>query len=211
MLQALTRQVSPNFAECELTFLERQPIDLAKAIAQHRAYEACLSALGVQVISLPADPSFPDAVFVHLVRDPRPTISSLVEGWRSRRFLAYRGMPGWPYRDWSFLLPPGWPALAGCSLVEIAAHQWQVANATIEDDLRAAPPGSFCKVDYDDLVRDPREIMHRIAALARLGWDDEVEAAVSAALPLSRVTLSAPAPHKWWQHEAQLAALLPQR
>src|SRR5882757_10782214 len=64
MLQALTRQVSPNFAECELTFLERQPIDLAKAIAQHRAYEACLSALGVQVISLPADPSFPDAVFV---------------------------------------------------------------------------------------------------------------------------------------------------
>lgn len=153
---------------------------------------------------------FPDAVFIHLYRDPRPSISSLVEGWRSRCFLSYRRMPGWPYRDWSFLLPPGWSALAGCSLVEIAAHQWQVANATIEDDLRAVAPASSCKVDYDDLVRNPREIVRRIAALARFDWDDEVEAAVSAALPLSRVTLSAPAPHKWWRHEDDLAALLPQ-
>jgi hypothetical protein len=152
---------------------------------------------------------FPGAMFVHLYRDPRPTISSLVEGWRSRSFLAYRRMPGWPYRDWSFLLPPDWPSLVGCSLVEIAAHQWQAANAAIEQDLRAAPPGSSCKVDYDDLVRDPRDVVCRIAELARLGWDDEVEAAVSAALPLSRVTLSAPAPHKWWRHEEELAVLLP--
>jgi dimethylargininase len=64
MLQALTRQVSPNFAACELTFLERQPIDVTKAIEQHRAYETCLSGLSVNVISLPADPLFPDAVFV---------------------------------------------------------------------------------------------------------------------------------------------------
>src|SRR5271165_3371183 len=64
MLQALTRQVSPTFASCELTFLARQPIDVAKAIEQHRAYEACLAELGAHVISLPADPSFPDSVFV---------------------------------------------------------------------------------------------------------------------------------------------------
>lgn len=64
MLQALTRQVSPTFAACELTFLDRQPIDVAKAIEQHRAYESCLSELGAQVISLLADPEFPDGVFV---------------------------------------------------------------------------------------------------------------------------------------------------
>jgi dimethylargininase len=64
MLSALTRQVSLSFADCELTFLERQPIDVAKAIAQHRAYETCLSGLGASVISLPADPLYPDAVFV---------------------------------------------------------------------------------------------------------------------------------------------------
>lgn len=64
MLRALTRQVGPSFARCELTFLERQPIDVAKAIEQHRNYEACLAELGAEVISLPADPAFPDGVFV---------------------------------------------------------------------------------------------------------------------------------------------------
>jgi dimethylargininase len=64
MLRALTRQVGSNFAACELTFLDRQPIDVAKAIEQHRAYEACLTALSVNVTSLPADLSFPDGVFV---------------------------------------------------------------------------------------------------------------------------------------------------
>lgn len=152
---------------------------------------------------------FPDARFVHLVRDPRPTISSLVEGWRSRRFVAYRGLPGWPYRDWSFFLPPGWESLVGCSLIEIAAHQWRVANDTIEQDLRAAPAGSSCKVDYDDLVRCPQDALRTIAELAELRWNDDVAAAVAAALPLSSVTLSAPAQNKWWRHEAELEALLP--
>jgi dimethylargininase len=64
MLTALTRQVSPSFAACELTFLERQPIDVSKAIEQHRAYEACLASFGARVISLPPDPLFPDSVFV---------------------------------------------------------------------------------------------------------------------------------------------------
>jgi dimethylargininase len=64
MLRALTRHVSSTFASCELTFLDRQPIDVAKAIEQHRAYEACLAELGANVISLPADPRFPDGVFV---------------------------------------------------------------------------------------------------------------------------------------------------
>jgi dimethylargininase len=64
MLRALTRQVSSTFGACELTFLERQSIDIAKAMEQHRAYEACLKELGAQVISMPADESYPDGVFV---------------------------------------------------------------------------------------------------------------------------------------------------
>jgi dimethylargininase len=64
MLRALTRQVSSTFASCELAFLDRQPIDVGKAITQHRAYEACLTELGAHVLSLPEDPSYPDGVFV---------------------------------------------------------------------------------------------------------------------------------------------------
>src|SRR6478735_6242240 len=64
MLTAITRAVSPSMEACELTYLERQPIDVARAREQHRAYEDCLRELGVEVISLAAEPEYPDAVFV---------------------------------------------------------------------------------------------------------------------------------------------------
>lgn len=64
MLIALTRGVSPSIGACELEYLSRQQIDVAVATGQHRNYEACLTALGVHVVSLPASPSLPDGVFV---------------------------------------------------------------------------------------------------------------------------------------------------
>jgi dimethylargininase len=63
-LTAITREVSPSINNCELSFHVRQPIDVAKAIAQHKAYQDCLGKLGVRVVALPAEPELPDAVFV---------------------------------------------------------------------------------------------------------------------------------------------------
>ena len=64
MLLALTRDVSPTFDRCELTFLPRSPIDVAEARRQHSEYKQCLRELGCHVISLPTDAELPDAVFV---------------------------------------------------------------------------------------------------------------------------------------------------
>jgi dimethylargininase len=64
MLTALTRKPGPRLAECALQFLERAPIDLAKAKQQHDFYESCLGRLGARVVSLPALPSLPDSVFI---------------------------------------------------------------------------------------------------------------------------------------------------
>ena len=64
MLTALTRAVSPTMSSCELTYLPRQEINIAKAVEQHDRYKQCLAGLGVRVISLPAEPTMPDAVFV---------------------------------------------------------------------------------------------------------------------------------------------------
>ena len=63
-LTAITRQVSANINNCELTFHARRPINLAIAIAQHEAYQQGLARLGVEVISLPALNGLPDSVFV---------------------------------------------------------------------------------------------------------------------------------------------------
>jgi dimethylargininase len=64
MLTAITRAVSPAINQCELSFHERRPIDLDRCIAQHSAYEECLKLLGVTVVSLAAEPTLPDSVFV---------------------------------------------------------------------------------------------------------------------------------------------------
>jgi dimethylargininase len=64
MLTAITRAVSPAINQCEIGFIERQEIDLAKANEQHGRYEALLAELGAKVISLPAEPEYPDSVFV---------------------------------------------------------------------------------------------------------------------------------------------------
>jgi dimethylargininase len=63
-LTAITREVSPSINNCELTFHRRQPIDVAKAIDQHKAYQDCLAELGVRIVSLPAESELPDAIFV---------------------------------------------------------------------------------------------------------------------------------------------------
>jgi len=61
---AITREVSPSLADCELTHVARAPIDVARADAQHRAYQRMLSSLGCRVLVLEAEPSMPDSVFV---------------------------------------------------------------------------------------------------------------------------------------------------
>jgi dimethylargininase len=64
MRLAITRQISPSMLNCELTHLERTPIDLELARLQHHQYEQTLRDLGFDVISLPAEPDLPDSVFV---------------------------------------------------------------------------------------------------------------------------------------------------
>ena len=61
---ALTRQVSASLANCELTYLERTPIDLDRARQQHAAYEALLTSFGWQIVRVATLDEQPDAVFV---------------------------------------------------------------------------------------------------------------------------------------------------
>jgi dimethylargininase len=64
MRRAFTRAVSPRLPECQLTHLQRVPIDAAKAAEQHAAYEQALSDAGFEIIRLPELRDDPDAVFV---------------------------------------------------------------------------------------------------------------------------------------------------
>jgi len=109
MLTAITRKVSSSLANCELSFIERKPIDMEKARAQHHAYEALLEKLGAKVISLPEERDLPDSMFVEdpaivlnevaiicplgteTRRKEAPSLAAALEPFRK---LAYVKLPG---------------------------------------------------------------------------------------------------------------------
>ena len=64
VVHAITRPPCSALAGCALTYLERQPIDVGRALAQHASYVAALQTCGVTVEVLPALEDLPDAVFV---------------------------------------------------------------------------------------------------------------------------------------------------
>ena len=61
---AITRALSPEIGRCELSYIERQPIDVARAQRQHDAYERLLEKHGCTIIHAAPAPQMPDAVFV---------------------------------------------------------------------------------------------------------------------------------------------------
>jgi uncharacterized protein (TIGR03032 family) len=153
--------------------------------------------------------AFPDARFVYLYRDPRETVSSMLDAWRSERFVTYRDLPGWEGPPWSLLLTPGWRDLNSRSLAEIVARQWAATVNTLLDDLAALRADQWCVASYDQLVADPLGEIQRLCAFLDITWDDEL----ADPLPNSRHTLDSPHPDKWRRNadelEPQLSHIAP--
>src|SRR5258708_19377591 len=74
MLAAITGAVSTGIVNCELTFVSRQAIGLAKGGKAHHAYRQVLEKFGAHVISLPPEPALPDSMFVE---DPAIVLDEL--------------------------------------------------------------------------------------------------------------------------------------
>lgn len=106
---AVTRGVSAGIAACELTHIERRPIDLERARAQHRAYEEALARAGCLVESLPALDDLPDSVFVEDVAIVLDEIAIVTRpGAESRRPEAGHIAPALAnHRRVTFIQKPG--------------------------------------------------------------------------------------------------------
>jgi dimethylargininase len=83
---ALTNAPSPLLERCELTHVERTPIDHAVAMRQHRGYQAMLRDAGAEVRALEVNRDHPDGVFIEdtaIVLDEVAVLTSM--GTESRR------------------------------------------------------------------------------------------------------------------------------
>jgi dimethylargininase len=137
MLTAITRGVSPAMVNCELMFVARTPIHLAKAIEQHRAYEQMLEEFGANVISLPAELALADSMFVEdpaIVLDELALIFPL--GTESRRAeAASLGEVLSRFRKLKYVQLPG--TAEGGDILRVDRHLFAgLSKRTNEDGIR---------------------------------------------------------------------------
>ena len=151
---------------------------------------------------------FPGALYVFLFRDPRPNISSMMEAWKSGRWVTYPRLRGWRGPPWSLLLPPGWQQLSGKPLADVCAFQWASANRIILDDLRQLPAERWMACDYADVTERTEETIGRICDFAGLEIDQRLRRRLAGELPLSRYTHTPPEPDKWRRNEAEILRVL---
>ncbi|MGQ0668931.1 MAG: sulfotransferase family protein [Actinomycetota bacterium] len=125
---------------------------------------------------------FPDAWFVHLKRDGRAAVSSLITGWRAagKQFPGTEmPMPlvidGYEGTTWRFAVPPGWEEYAtGHSLAEVCAFQWVRTNEAILSGMDQAGGERWVELTYEGLVAAPREETQRVLTALGLPADEEV-------------------------------------
>ena len=108
MLLAITRDVSPRFNECEITHIDRSPIDVNVAQEQHHAYVQALKELGCAVLELPAEGHLPDSVFVEDTAVILPEVALITRpGADSRKPETESIIPILrPYRELVFIESP---------------------------------------------------------------------------------------------------------
>jgi hypothetical protein len=93
---------------------------------------------------------FPDARFIHVIRDGRAVVSSMVIQIRSRVRRQQQPMGG-------FCRPPGWRTLLRDDLVEQTALQWQAIVRHVRGRRDMLGP-DYCEVRYEELCAQPREV-----------------------------------------------------
>jgi omega-hydroxy-beta-dihydromenaquinone-9 sulfotransferase len=109
---------------------------------------------------------FPDAKFVHLVRDGRAVANSMLavsfwDGWL--------GPDRWRWDRLSDEQHALWEA-NGRSFVALAGFEWVMMQAAVETASRSLPASQFLQVRYEDFCADKLRTMREISEFAELEW-----------------------------------------
>ena len=169
MLIAITRQVSPSINRCELTYHAKEPIDVAKAITQHEAYEECLRSLGVRVVSLAAEPDLPDAVFVEdaaIVVDEVAVIPVMGAASRAPETESLARVLS-IYRPLKFMESPA--TLDGGDVMRIGRRIFVGASSRTNAEGIAQLRASLAQVDYEVIAVDVKQCLHLKSGCSYVG------------------------------------------
>jgi hypothetical protein len=115
--------------------------------------------------------AYPQARFVHVVRDGRAVSSSWLQmGW----WDGYRGPDNWYLGP----LSPGdraeWEA-SGRSFVALAGLGWRILMDAIDEARALVPADQWLDVRLEDFMQAPRETLAQVLDFLELDWSPEFE------------------------------------
>ena len=114
---------------------------------------------------------FPEARFVHVVRDGRAVANSWLQmNW----WGGYRGPAHWQWGSMSRELEEEWNA-SGRSFVVLAGICWRLLMDSFEQAASALDPGRYLEIRYEDFLAEPRESLGRILEFLELPWSHRLE------------------------------------
>lgn len=105
---------------------------------------------------------FPQARYIHLLRDGRAVAYSLLKvHWWDDHVLYWNGRTPRQLVD------------GGADPVELAARNWTEEMASIEQGLRDIPPAQVLQVHYESLLAQPRRELQRMLDFMGLGGEED--------------------------------------
>jgi hypothetical protein len=109
---------------------------------------------------------FPDAKFIHIVRDGRAVASSYlhINEWQWR---GWYGPYSWRYGPLSPEDQAAWEA-SGRSFAALAGIQWRLHTRAIDTARAGVDPSRFLQVRYEDFCEAPLEACRRVVEFSEL-------------------------------------------
>ena len=111
---------------------------------------------------------FPDAQFIHVIRDGRAAVESLlrVEFWQDKGGMDapfwINGLEAVAIDDWN---------KSGRDPVVLAAHQWKRIVETTREEARALSQGRYAEVKYEDYVASSQSVTGELMSWAGLNGE----------------------------------------
>src|SRR6266496_3808465 len=118
---------------------------------------------------------------------------------------------GGAFRDWSFLLPPGWRDYNDAPLEEVCAHQWLTSNRLALEASRQIPAKQWIRLRYEDIFDRPVEMFREVFDRLELPFDEAIRRHCAAldTRPTS-IVVGAPKKEKWkGRHAAKIERIFP--